>query len=266
VEAWGHGSSETPASPLATKPLHVGALPHEGVAVETERLGKPTLTLVGLDGHVNGRLKLALDADSQLLRNVVVVRNPRTGRRYVLDALQSRLVAYTKFGGYPRLLASTRDPKGCALFARLDERRFLLCGGDGPTSIDVLGRDGRRRIAGIPPHSRHPPLDIGFWRSAYLSPDGRTVLAQWSAECEVPTAFFADGRRLRAVTGERDWRKAPESVALDWSSAGKAVVQLFEGACGYGYRDPGVYLIDPRTGAHQLVYTTRRSFAEMWKD
>jgi hypothetical protein len=61
-------------------------------------------------------------------------------------------------------------------------------------------------------------------------------------------------------------RKAPESVPLGWSRNGMAVVQLFEGACGYGYKRPGVYLINPHTGAHRLVYATIRSFAAMWSD
>lgn len=264
-------SSQRSAHRTPTKALHLGALPREGVAVETERLGKPTLTLIGLDGHVYGRLKLAIDAGSELLRNVVVVRSPNSGTRYVLDAAGSRLVAYRSRGRYPRALSNVTG-RGCATFARREGVRFVLCARSrgqayGATSIEVTGAKGTRRIAGPPPHSRPPPEQSGFWRAAYLSPDGRTVLAQWSADCETPTAFFAErGGGLRTVTGDRDWRKAPESVALGWSSGGRAVVQLLEGACGYGYDKPGVYLIDPHSGSHRLVYETRRSFAVMWSD
>ena len=258
--------------PVAAQGLHLGSLPREGLAVESEHLGRPTLTIVGLDGHVYGELRMALDADSQVLRNVVVVRSPKTGRRWVLDPPGSRLVAYRPHERYPHVVSSATGPRSCAMFARREGERFLLCAGPsrqayGATSIEVAGASGKHRIAGSPPNSRPPPGQSGFWRAAYLSPDGRTVLAQWSAECETPTAFFAErGGHLRTVTGDQDWRKAPESVALGWSSKGEAVVQLLEAACGYGYSKPGLYLIDPRTGSHRLVYATRRSFSVMWKN
>jgi hypothetical protein len=69
---------------------------------------------------------------------------------------------------------------------------------------------------------------------------------------------------LRPVTGERDRRKAPESIPLGWSSRGLAVVHVLEGLCGNGYPVTGIYLIDPATGKHSLVYATRRSSAFMW--
>ena len=65
-------AEQAPAKGVAARPLHFGALPREGIVVETERLGRPTLTFVGLEGHVYGRLKIGLDSDSQLLRGVVV--------------------------------------------------------------------------------------------------------------------------------------------------------------------------------------------------
>ena len=56
------------------------------------------------------------------------------------------------------------------------------------------------------------PIDLptkspaGHWSGGYLSPDGRTLLAQWSAECEVPFAFFVSSRGGTPclVTGEVD--------------------------------------------------------------
>jgi hypothetical protein len=93
-------------------------------------------------------------------------------------------------------------------------------------------------------------VDIGFWRSVRLSPDGLTLLAQWSGECEVPIAFFVDvgDRQPRPVTGERRWYNAPESIAVGWARDGRARVKLPQGACGVGAEKPGVYLVDPRTG------------------
>jgi hypothetical protein len=38
-----------------------------------------------------------------------------------------------------------------------------------------------------------------------------------------------------------------------------------EGACGNGYATPGIYLVDPRTSGHRLVYAVRGAFAVMWR-
>ena len=94
---------------------------------------------------------------------------------------------------------------------------------------------------------------MGHWRDAWLSPDGSTILAQWSGECEVPVAFFVgETGDLRPVTGERDWTRSALSVAHGWSRDGRAHVSLLDGGCGYGHPKPGRYLIDPET--HELEY------------
>ena len=92
-------------------------------------------------------------------------------------------------------------------------------------------------------------MAVGHWEDAWLSPDGRTLLAQWYAECEVPSAFFvpADGGRPRSVTGG-GWRRAPESTALGWLADGRARVRLGKSACGTSAPEPGVYAIDPGPG------------------
>jgi hypothetical protein len=80
----------------------------------------------------------------------------------------------------------------------------------------------------------------GHWTWAAASPDGRTILAQWSGECEVPQAFLldADGGSPRAV--------APmdaQSEALGWTTDGRAIVFLAQQpACGTEFR-PGTYLV-----------------------
>ena len=104
------------------------------------------------------------------------------------------------------------------------------------------------RTPPLPRARRMPPL--GFWRKAWLSPDGETVLAEWSGECEVPHAFFVAAKNgsMRVVTGERDWTTSPESIALGWSPGGLARVRLPKGLCGGSAARPGVYLVDPGTG------------------
>jgi hypothetical protein len=246
--------------------LQLEKLPREGVAVEVARRLKPELILVGLDGRAYGRPKLALDSDSQLYRNVVVLRKPGKAKRYVLAS--SRLRPYRR-GSYPRAL-DLRPGAKCGTFARRGDRRYLLCSplaADNPTRIEVADGRSRQVVAGPPPHARRASLHIGYWRDAYLSPDGKTVLAVWSVECESPTAFFESvrGEDLRPVTGEHDWRKAPESVGLGWTKRGLAVVQLFAGECGNGYPKPGIYLVNPHTGAHWLVYAVSGAFAVMWR-
>ena len=89
-----------------------------------------------------------------------------------------------------------------------------------------------------------PGAKVGHWAKAYLSPDGKTFLAQWSAECEIPTSFFVPvrGGALRVVTGEADWAKAPQSVADGWTEDGRAIVEVSRGDCGLPSHR-GMYLI-----------------------
>lgn len=102
----------------------------------------------------------------------------------------------------------------------------------------------------------------GGWRYAYRS--GDRTLAQWSGECEIPTAFWIEGDSLRIITGETGLAHAPESLALGWSSSGDAIVILGEGACGQAGNPPGIYRFTaPGEGA--LIYETSGYVsAEMW--
>jgi hypothetical protein len=62
--------------------------------------------------------------------------------------------------------------------------------------------------------------------------------------CDSAVAAFVplQGGTPRAVTGQRDWRKAPISRPLGWTSDGKARVRVFG--------KPGVQLIDPHSVRH----------------
>ena len=100
-------------------------------------------------------------------------------------------------------------------------------------------RDGKTLAIGKPPGAK-----IGHWAKAYLSPDGMTFLAQWSAECEVPFAFLvpARGGLPRVVTGDSDWTKAPQSTADGWTADGRAIVEITRGDCGKP-SSRGLYLV-----------------------
>ena len=89
---------------------------------------------------------------------------------------------------------------------------------------------------------------IGHWRWVAESPDAGTLLAQWSAACEVPIAFFvpAAGGKPRPVARDRYGPAA--STALGWTTDGRAIVELEALACAGKAERPGVYLIAPDTG------------------
>ena len=95
----------------------------------------------------------------------------------------------------------------------------------------------------IRPH-RH-----GRWVAALPSPDGRTLLAQWLAECEVPFAYVVPvaSREPRPVVD-----RLVESIAVGWSADGRAKVFLPTGTCGTGASRPGLYLVS-LNGDRELV-------------
>jgi hypothetical protein len=134
-----------------------------------------------------------------------------------------------------------------------DHGRFLLESGSSERELAVSppGPTASATGAGM----------VGHWAWAALSPDGTTILAQWSAECEVPTAFLipADGGSPTPITGEEDWAKSPESVALGWTIDGRAIAFLPKGPpCGNGSRVPGIYLYSS-PGEGKLLLAGKRS-------
>jgi hypothetical protein len=94
---------------------------------------------------------------------------------------------------------------------------------------------------------RPPALDA-MWNRVWVSPDRRTLLAEWSYPCDSGTVVFvsAGGGTPRVVTGESDWRKAPVSQGMGWTADGKARVQIFRPWRGH---EAGVYVFDPRSPA-----------------
>jgi hypothetical protein len=102
------------------------------------------------------------------------------------------------------------------------------------------------------------PRGIGHWVWAERSPSGDAILAQWSAECEVPVAYRIRNGVLTAYG-------SPESAALGWLPNGEALIHYPNGLCaGDPHRGRGVYAV-ARTGKPRLVLRTPR-FAQylMW--
>ena len=128
-----------------------------------------------------------------------------------------------------------------------------------PSSIWSGSRDDRQKIVGP---ARIEPVEgagpVGFWVShrIFLAPDGRTLLAQWSGECESQSTYLVPraGGKPRLVF-------LSESRALGWSKDGRARVVLaepgaFDGERGY---HQGTYLVDPVTMKRTLVWPAQNA-------
>jgi hypothetical protein len=149
----------------------------------------------------------------------------------------------------------SRDvPDGCFATDLVNDLLILTCHGltpKGPASrLLSLAPDGSTRtLVGAGGRGG------GHWRFAYASPDGSTLLAQWSGECEVPTAFRVpiQGGEPVTLTGE-PLAEAPNSTALGWSPDGRTIAYLpADPGCGSGIPESGIYLVDA-DGTPELVY------------
>ena len=145
------------------------------------------------------------------------------------------------------VVASVLLLAGCGSTATRTVTRIQQCNGitaDLSFHYAICGnrfvRDGKTLAIGRPPRA-----NIGRWSKAYLSPDGKTFLAQWLAECEVPRAFLVPvrGGVPRVVTGETDWTTAHPSVADGWTGDGRAIVEVWPGDCGPGAKRAKIYLV-----------------------
>ena len=117
-----------------------------------------------------------------------------------------------------------------------------------PPRIDVTDGRGTRTLITSPPPLPGVAALLGGWRSAKVSPNGRTVLAQWSGECEVPATFFIDVAtgRVSVTTGESvsRWNLAPATTSAGWLPDGSAVIARGRSACGTSGA-AGVYVVTP---------------------
>jgi len=207
------------------------ALPPRGVALET----KAGVELQSLSGTQLGALR-GLDLAPDAFGRGLVMRNGR-GRLFLLDWKRRRLIDFAR----PPL-----DPPGCRLtdgFGRLD---LLICGRTLKTA----------RYGTTPRVVARAPAGVGHWVRAEFSPSGDAILAQWSAECEVPVAYLVSGGVSRAY--------GAESVALGWLPGGEALIHFPNGPCGGSSHARGIYAV-PRRGKRRLIRRTPR-FAQyaMW--
>jgi hypothetical protein len=141
----------------------------------------------------------------------------------------------------PRLLDPLGD--GCASEHGAAGLWVAVCPTGGPS--DLPDRIVRVSADGSYETITGPVFEIGHWRYALPSPDGEWILAQWSAECEVPIAYLVNattGERHHVGSGDTD-----QSSATGWAPDGRAVVGLGAGECGSSQDEPGTYLLDPDT-------------------
>ncbi|MGH3369994.1 MAG: hypothetical protein ACRDPR_08320 [Nocardioidaceae bacterium] len=137
-------------------------------------------------------------------------------------------------------------PTGCSTAHGAAGVLAAACGPEPDTDeirlIDPEG--GSRALAG-------PVADLGHWRFALVSPDGKWVLGQWSGECEEPAAYLIDvrsGERRPVVQG------VAVSTAIGWTPGNRAIVGLPVAACGAGSNSPSAYLVDPSPGTRRRLH------------
>lgn len=189
----------------------------------------------------------------------VVALYGRRPRREVAVAKGSRTFALGRHGLRP--IARPRgDWSVTARGCHPAPAPYVICGGPYSPARDasVVYLHGRKLVGPVGRYGGAPYF-IGHWRSVARSPDGRTLLLQWSAECEIPVAYFAnaDGSHLRPVAGN----STVESGAVGWARDGRAVIAFPKGVCGRGRARPGTYLVNPRTRRATLVF---RGFGSLW--
>jgi len=89
------------------------------------------------------------------------------------------------------------------------------------------------------------PGRAGWWRRVVPAPDHRTLLAQWSGECELPSTYF-----VSSSTGHvRPIFRGHTAEIAGWTHPGLARVRLTE---AIWHRNKlafpsGVYLVNPKT-------------------
>jgi hypothetical protein len=174
------------------------------------------------------------------------------------------IVAASTVAGSPSASAGWK-PNECKQVGRRGATTYLLCfrpNLPGSHGTFIAKRGSSTSVVPVrnpgPTPTAADAGKVGHWAWAALSPDGRTFLGQWSAECEVPIAFFAhvDGRAVQPVTGETNWARSPTSIAYGWTTDGRAIVRLPSAPCGSADTRPGLYLISRaghRTPIHAAV-------------
>jgi len=196
-------------------------------------------------GHLRGFRVVALYG-SKPNHEVAVTRG---GKTFALGA-----------GGLRPYILPRRDWRTSARGCHPGPLPYVICGVPYASrrAASTVYLNGRRIVGPVGRYGGAPRF-VGHWRWITRSPDGRTLLLQWSAECESQIAYLADadGRRLRPVARDA----VTESVALGWARDGRAVVAFPKGACAGTRTQAGTYLVEPGSRRATLVF---RGVAELW--
>jgi hypothetical protein len=126
------------------------------------------------------------------------------------------------------------------------------CGGlnGEPPEIVIIESNGVHQTLAASRDTGHP--DVGHWGYGLPSPDAKWVLAQWSGECEVLSAYAVE-----VSTGRVEFvgLQGTESRALGWAPDGRAIVGVSGGPCTNAESaDDGIYLIDVNSGDRQRIH------------
>jgi hypothetical protein len=222
-------------APAREHPAHAIRLPHlppQGLAIEHQgRAGRRRLVLVNLHGDRLASLRgFTIENASDRPGPVLLLRRHD---HYELRPKASMLRPITEQH---------------AELVRANQGAFLLDGPDLPRPPGQgVGESG------------------GRWRWMTVSPRGR-ILAQWSGECEVPTAYLVDAQEggMVPVTGVAAPSSTPESTALGWTRNDQALAVLPEGACSMGADVPGIYRFTSAGNGTRIVATPRGALVRMW--
>ena len=108
-----------------------------------------------------------------------------------------------------------------------------------PTALYRRADNGWAKVRG------RLPGRVGWWRRVLAAPGGRTLLAQWSGECEVQSTYLVsvvDGTSTPLFGGH-------SSAGLGWTVNGLARVLLTEEIWrgNTRVRRAGIYRVDPGT-------------------
>ncbi len=165
-------------------------------------------------------------------------------------------------------LAGNSDNRGVWLqrgrdYFRLDPADASLVPVTRSTARDRIYGGGAEPDLPIPVGARYRGVPAGRWRYIVPGP-GDVSLAQWSGECEVPTAFWAEGSEAVVLATGQAKLGGPESIALGWDADGTAFAHLREGYCGGAADPPGIYAFNA-PGEGRLIYRTPSGArVDMW--
>jgi hypothetical protein len=91
-----------------------------------------------------------------------------------------------------------------------------------------------------------PKVRRGWWRRVLTSADRRTLLVQWSGECEIQSTYLVS----TANGEERPIFRGSSSTAVGWSGDARARVRLSAPLYGTDKSirfQSGIYVVDPKT-------------------